>query len=73
MEAKQAQEIAESVGCFFRFDELMQMYTVYVGQSWAHIKPDAFNKLNEAQYKYFLVGFMAQEAEDIMRYGVVRH
>jgi hypothetical protein len=69
MEVANAAHIVEECGCFFRYDDLMKAYTIYVGQSWAYIRPDALEKLADSQFKGFLLGFMAQEEEDLQRYG----
>jgi hypothetical protein len=69
MEVENALKIAEAVGCFFRFDETMKSYVIYVGQSSASIKADDLKKLDERKFKTFLLGFMSQEAEEWKRSG----
>jgi len=69
MEVANASSIVEQCGCFFRYDELMKAYCIYVGQSWAYIRPESLEKLEDKQFKGFLLGFMAQEADDLARYG----
>lgn len=69
MEVANASNIVEQCGCFFRYDDLMKVYCVYVGQSWAYIHPEALEKLEEPQFKRFLLGFMTQETEDLERHG----
>lgn len=69
MEVANASSIVEHCGCFFRYDKLMDAYCIYVGQSWAYIRPPALEKLDESQFKGFLLGFMAQEADDLARIG----
>lgn len=69
MEVANASTIVEQCGQFFRYDKLLDAYCIYVGQSWAYIRPPALEKLEESQFKGFLLGFMAQETEDLERSG----
>jgi hypothetical protein len=69
MEVTDASNLVEELGCFFRYDETLKAYCVYVGQSWAYIKPENLEKLEDKQFVRFLIGFMAQEAEDLARIG----
>lgn len=69
MEVANASSIVEQCGCFFRYDEFMKAYCIYVGNSMAYIRPDGLEKLDESQFKGFLLGFMAQEADDLQRVG----
>jgi len=70
MESETANSIANSAGCYFRYDDALKFYTLYVGQSWAHIKPKDLEKLDEVEYRDFIINFMRQEAEDILKYGI---
>ncbi len=70
MEAEVANTIAEAAGCYFRYDTTLKRYALYVGQSWAHIAPEDLRKLDEVEYRKFLISFLMQEADDILKYGV---
>jgi hypothetical protein len=69
MEVENASKIAEAVGCFFRHDERMNAYYIYVGLSHAIIKSEDLKNLDDKKFKSFLLNFMTQEAEDWKRYG----
>lgn len=69
MEVANAASIVESANCFFRYEPLMDAYCIYVGQSWAYIRPDKLKILEEDKFKLFLLAFMQQDQEDADRMG----
>lgn len=69
MEIAEASEIAESCGCFLKYDDTMKVYRLYVGFSCAYIKPDDLMRLETRNYKLFLINFMSQEGKDLIEFG----
>lgn len=69
MEVANAASIVEQSNCFFRYDKQMDAYCIYVGLSWAYIRPDKLKELEESKFKVFLLAFMQQDQEDSARIG----
>ena len=73
MDANTASEIAENLGAYVKFNETIKLYAVYFGEGWCYLRPKDLEKANEDEFKMFIMGIIAHEAEAIERYGVTKH